>query len=160
MTNLNVTGVPSFRAGYDPLQIVDNYFIAQKSKFVHPFEQVMEFHQTYNCLITAKPTLPDAANRKLRLDLLKEEYEELLEAEANDDLVEIADALADMQYLIQGHAISYGIPLDAVFNEVHRSNMSKLDENGKPIYREDGKILKSALFSRPDIKSILDAASA
>jgi predicted HAD superfamily Cof-like phosphohydrolase len=80
---------------------------------------------------------------------------EFAEATANRDIVEIADALADIVYVAYGAAITYGIDLDAVFDEVHRSNMTKLDDDGRPIYREDGKVIKSANFRPPDIRSVL-----
>lgn len=120
------------------------------------FSSVRYFHQVYGQLINEAPVLPDEKTRNLRKNLLKEEYEEYLEGEQNNDLVEIADALADMIYIICGTAVSYGIPLQKVFEEVHRSNLSKLDNNGKPIYREDGKILKSEFYTPPDVKGIID----
>lgn len=118
---------------------------------------VKEFHDTYNCY-TAKDGVvefPSEDVRKVRFDILKEEWEEYIDAEEADDMVEVADALADMIYIAYGTALSYGIPLDEVLAEVQRSNMSKLGEDGKPIYREDGKVLKGPNFSEPDIKSIL-----
>lgn len=125
----------------------------------HPFDCVREFHETYNLARGLHPALPDEKLRQLRIDLLREEMDEYIQGETADDIVEIADALADIIYIACGTAVAYGIPLDRVFAEVHRSNMSKLDENGKPIYREDGKVLKSRLYSPPDVKGILDAAS-
>ena len=101
------------------------------------------------------PALPDTATRDLRKKLLAEEYTEYTTAEAEDDIVEIADALADLIYIACGTAVAYGIPLDRVFAEVHRSNMSKLGENGRPIYRDDGKVLKGPTYSPPNIKTIL-----
>lgn len=118
-------------------------------------EQLREFERTYGGLIATTPGFPNQKLRDLRISLIREEFDELLEAEANDDLVEVADALADMVYVIAGHATNYGIPLDTIFNEVHASNMSKLGEDGKPIYRSDGKILKGPNFWRPNIAKIL-----
>lgn len=192
------------------------------------FLKVKEFHITFGVMVGEYPELPDAGTRELRIRILKEEWEELAEAEEADDLVEISDALGDMAYLICGTAVSYGIfhtkpyvplfhdllkghvphlplehirhfqkgmidiafeaylaaeesndlhlikvsldglmnavagaayaysiPLLDVFNEIHRSNMSKLGEDGKPIYREDGKVLKGPSYSPPDLKSVL-----
>jgi predicted HAD superfamily Cof-like phosphohydrolase len=89
---------------------------------------------------------------------MKEENEEYLEAAKNGDLVEVADALGDQLYILCGTILRHGLQdkIVEVFQEIQRSNMSKLDANGKPIYREDGKVLKSELYFRPDIKSILE----
>ena len=118
-------------------------------------QMVMQFHETYGTLISTKPVLPDSNVRELRKKLLIEELEEYLEGEENNDIVEIADALADLIYVALGAAISYGIPIDAVFEEVQRSNMSKLGEDGKPIYRADGKVLKGPGFFEPDLAKII-----
>jgi predicted HAD superfamily Cof-like phosphohydrolase len=88
----------------------------------------------------------------LRIRLLREEFDEYIKAENEDDIVEIADALADIIYIACGTAVSYGIPLDKVFDEVHRSNMAKLVD-GKPIRRDDGKVLKPEGWTPPDTKS-------
>lgn len=117
---------------------------------------VKEFHDTYGLSVESSPTLPSEDIRALRRDLLAEEYKEYTDGEDANDLVEIADALADMIYIINGTALSYGIPLNEVFEEVHRSNMSKLDENGQPVLREDGKILKGPNYFKPDIKGIIE----
>jgi predicted HAD superfamily Cof-like phosphohydrolase len=89
---------------------------------------------------------------------MKEENEEYLEAAKNNDIVEIADALGDQLYILCGTILRHGLQhkIEEVFNEIQRSNMSKLDEYGKPIYREDGKVLKSSLYFRPDIKKIIE----
>ncbi len=94
----------------------------------------------------------------LRYNLMKEENEEYLEAAKNKDIVEIADALGDQLYILCGTILKHGLQdkIEEVFEEIQRSNMSKLDENGKPIFREDGKILKSDRYFKPDIKTILD----
>ncbi len=94
----------------------------------------------------------------LRYKLMREENEEYLEAAQNGDLVEIADACGDMLYILCGTLLKHGLQhkIEEVFTEIQRSNMSKLDADGKPIYREDGKVLKSDLYFKPDIKSILD----
>lgn len=118
-------------------------------------EMVRQFQEIFGANIGNKVELPNEEERTLRIKLLKEEFDEYLEGENNNDIVEIADALGDMMYIIYGTAISYGIPLDDIFKEIHDSNMSKLDENGNPIRREDGKILKGESYFKPDIKRIL-----
>jgi predicted HAD superfamily Cof-like phosphohydrolase len=119
---------------------------------------VSEFHETFKIGNADKLTLLDEGNYMLRYNLLKEENEEYLEACKRGDLVEIADALGDLLYITYGTILKHGLQhkMEEVFDEIHRSNMSKLDENGKPIFREDGKVLKSALYFRPDIKKILE----
>jgi len=123
--------------------------------YLDKHESVKQFHKIYNCYTQENPGLPNEEIRDLRRRLLKEEYEEYLEGEETDDLVEIADALADMLYIMYGTALAYGIPLDEIFDEVHRSNLSKLGADGKPIVREDGKILKGPDFFKPDIAKIM-----
>ena len=119
------------------------------------FKDVIDFHKAFGQKVGDKPELPDINERGLRMKLLREEFEEYMEAEEENDLVEIADALADLIYIACGTAVSYGIPLDEIYDEVHRSNMSKLVD-GKPIYREDGKVMKPEGWSPPDIKGILE----
>ncbi|MCA1751021.1 MAG: nucleoside triphosphate pyrophosphohydrolase family protein [Flavobacteriales bacterium] len=94
----------------------------------------------------------------LRYRLMREENEEYLEAAKSGDLVEVADALGDMLYILCGTMLKHGLEdkIEAVFREIQDSNMSKLDENGKPIYREDGKVMKSALYRKPDIAPLLE----
>jgi predicted HAD superfamily Cof-like phosphohydrolase len=121
------------------------------------FKKVQEFHKKFEISISEKSKLPKEEIRKLRKDLLEEEYQEYLLGEKNDDLVEIADALADMLYIIYGTADAYGIPIDDIFNEVHMSNMSKLGEDNRPIRREDGKILKGPDYFKPNIGKYLNA---
>ncbi len=121
-----------------------------------PAQMVLEFHETYNCAIGMKPELPKNQDlRNMRMAILKEEWNEYLEAEDDNNIVEIADALADIIYIAYGTAIAYGIDLDAVITEVHRSNMSKLGADGKPITREDGKVLKGPNYFKPGIKKVL-----
>ncbi len=119
---------------------------------------VGEFHDVFQIGNADKLTLVDEANYTLRYNLLKEENEEYLEACKKGDLVEIADALGDLLYITYGTILKHGLQhkIEEVFDEIHRSNMSKLDENGKPIFREDGKVLKSKNYFRPDIKKILE----
>jgi predicted HAD superfamily Cof-like phosphohydrolase len=95
--------------------------------------------------------------RWLRIGLMAEEVAEYLDAELDDDLVGVADALGDIGVIADGTALAYGIPLDEVRKEIHRANMSKLGEDGKPILREDGKVLKGPNYSPPDIAAILEA---
>lgn len=119
------------------------------------FEKVREFHETYGQEVKSKPEFPCETVRQLRVDLIHEELEELKAAIANNDIVEVADALTDILYVVYGAGHAFGIDLDACFREVHRSNMSKLGEDGKPIRREDGKILKGTSYTPPDLKSIV-----
>ena len=117
---------------------------------------VLDFHRAFELPRNAQPSLdvtPELA--ALRLRLLAEEIGELRDAVDAADLVAIADALADITYVVFGTAVTYGIDLEAVVREVHRSNMSKLDRYGRPILRADGKVLKSDRFFRPDINTVL-----
>lgn len=120
------------------------------------FDKVKEFHTVYDCLINQKPVFPEEKERQLRIDLLREEFEEYLKAEKENNLIEVADALGDMLYIIYGTAVSYGIPINDVFAEIHRSNLSKLGDDGKPIRRTDGKVLKGPKYFRPDISGVLE----
>lgn len=119
---------------------------------------VHDFHSTFGLGINNEPTgnLGEAKNL-LRFNLMKEENEEYLEAVQNNDIVEIADALGDMLYILCGTILEHGLQhkMEAVFDEIQRSNMSKLDENGKPIYREDGKVLKGPNYFKPNFEPIL-----
>ena len=121
-------------------------------------DQVLEFHKTFDVHIEPAPAaqLPEDIVA-LRARIMQEELDEYKAACAAGDLVEIADALTDMLYVVFGTIVTHGLQdvAEALFDEVHRSNMSKLDENGQAIHREDGKVLKSARFSEPDLASIL-----
>tara|TARA_E500000318_G_C3557206_1_gene211668 strand:- start:1092 stop:1469 length:378 start_codon:yes stop_codon:yes gene_type:complete len=119
------------------------------------FEKVIQFMNTYGQEVKRKAEFPDATTTHLRVDLIEEELDELKEAISNEDLVEVADALTDILYVVYGAGAAFGINLDACFHEVHSSNMSKLGEDGKPIYREDGKVMKGPNFREPNLKSIL-----
>ena len=119
------------------------------------FTDVKAFHRAFSQRIGEKPELPDSAERTLRMKLLAEEMYEYTVAENENDLIEIADALADIIYIACGTAVSYGIPLDAIFEEVHSSNMAKLVD-GKVIYREDGKVKKPEGWMPPDIAGVLN----
>ena len=122
-------------------------------------KHVEDFHDAFgivnNYLPTTKLTEEEIV---LRYNLMKEENEEYLEAAKNNDIVEIADALGDQLYILCGTILKHGLQykIEEVFEEIQRSNMSKLDEQGKPIFREDGKILKSNRYFKPDIKTVLD----
>lgn len=122
-------------------------------------EMVQEFHETYGLPVESAQTLSDQKTRDLRINLLAEELEELQEALQNDDAVEVLDALIDLQYVLDGAFLSFGMQAlkkDA-FEEVHRSNMSKLGADGKPIRREsDGKVLKGPDFFEPDLAQFID----
>lgn len=115
-------------------------------------DQVREFRKTYNLPIAGCKNMDDCL---LHERLIQEELDEMKNA---DDLFEIADAIIDQLYLLFGYAIDLGIDdkLEAMFDEVHASNMSKLDSNGKPIYREDGKVMKGENYFRPNIKKIIE----
>lgn len=124
-----------------------------------PYKDLWQFHKAFECPTSLTPKLPDEETRQLRLDLLEEEWEEYLKAEEENDLVEIADALADIIYIAYGTAVAYGLPMDRVFNEVHSSNMSKLGADGRPLRRADGKVMKGPNFRPPDIETILETTT-
>jgi predicted HAD superfamily Cof-like phosphohydrolase len=119
-------------------------------------EMVEHFHLTYGAFINKDQKFPESNVRELRQSLLEEEFDEYIDAEKRNDFTEVCDALGDMLYIIYGTAVSYGIPIDEIFNEIHMSNMSKLGEDGKPIYRDDGKVLKGPNYFKPKINKILD----
>ena len=120
------------------------------------FELVGDFMETFGQQVETQPTWPDFSTRELRVDLIEEEVEELVEAIANKDMVEIADALTDILYVVYGAGHAFGIDLDECFTEVHASNMSKINEDGTINYDENGKVLKSPGFFAPDLESILN----
>ncbi len=119
---------------------------------------VKEFHTAFGLGVSTemKASLGEQKNM-LRFNLMKEENEEYLEAVQNDDIVEIADALGDMLYILCGTLLEHGLQhkIEAVFDEIQRSNMSKLDKNGRPIYREDGKVMKGPNYFKPNFEEIL-----
>mgnify|MGYP003310979591 FL=1 len=119
------------------------------------FELVEDFMEAMGQEVNAVPTFPEDDIQRLRLDLIEEELDELHYAIDNKDMVEIADALGDLLYVVYGAGHAFGIDLDECFKEIHASNMSKLGPDGKPIKREDGKVLKPDTFFPPDLKSIL-----
>ena len=119
------------------------------------FEDVKTFMKTYGQEVKKTPSFPDGKIIKLRIDLIKEELNEFQEAINNKDLLEIADALTDILYVTYGAGHSFGIDLDKCFAEVQRSNMSKLGENGKPIYNEHGKVMKGPNYLKPNLKQFI-----
>ena len=119
------------------------------------FELVGDFMEAFGQSVQVDPTWPDFNTRELRIELIQEELEELSDAVADRDMVQIADALTDLLYVVYGAGHSFGIDLDECFQEVHSSNMSKLGEDGRPIYREDGKVMKGPSFFEPDLEGIL-----
>lgn len=117
-------------------------------------EQVQEFHETYGLPVRGEVDLTCAQTKQLRINLLQEELDELKEALANDDAQETLDALIDLQYVLDGAFLSFGLQAvkELAFDEVHRSNMSKLGADGKPIRREgDGKVMKGPNYFAPDL---------
>ena len=122
------------------------------------FELAGDFMNAFGQEVLTEPTLPSHELAKLRLELIREEVEELTVATNAMDMIEIADALTDILYVVYGAGHAFGIDLDECYAEVHRSNMSKLGEDGKPIYREDGKVLKGPNYFHPNLKDILDGA--
>ena len=115
------------------------------------FNKVGTFMKTFGQEVKTKPSFSTDKINKLRLDLIKEELSELTEAMNNKDLLEVADALTDILYVTYGTGHAFGINLDKCFEEVQNSNMSKLDQNGKPIYNEKGKVMKGPNYFKPDL---------
>ena len=116
------------------------------------------FHETYGLGVSEEMKADlGALKNELRFNLMKEENEEYLEAAQNNDIVEVADALGDMLYILCGTILEHGLQhkIEEVFDEIQRSNMSKLGEDGKPIYREDGKVLKGPTYFKPSFEEIL-----
>jgi predicted HAD superfamily Cof-like phosphohydrolase len=120
------------------------------------FNKVGTFMKTFGQEVKTKPSFSTDKINKLRLDLIKEELSELTEAMNNKDLLEVADALTDILYVTYGAGHAFGINLDKCFEEVQNSNMSKLDENGKPIYNEHGKVMKGPNYFKPDLSKFVN----
>ena len=120
------------------------------------FTKVGTFMKTFGQEVKKKPSFSTEKINKLRIDLIKEELEELTEAMNNNDLLEVADALTDILYVTYGAGHAFGIDLDKCFDEVQNSNMSKLDENGKPIYNEYGKVMKGPNYFKPDLSKYVN----
>jgi len=121
------------------------------------YELVREFHHRFGVPIRDHPAMPSVERREMRQRLIAEEFAEFCAANRADDLVEAADALVDLLYVIYGACVEYGIRPKPLFEEVHRSNMSKLGPNGIPLRRSDGKILKGPNYSPPNLAPLLKA---
>ncbi len=119
------------------------------------FNKVKTFMNTYGQEVKDKATFPENKIVQLRIDLIEEELNELKEAVKNNDIVEVADALTDILYVTYGAGHSFGVDLDKCFDEVQRSNMSKLGVDGKPIYNDSGKVMKGPDYFAPDLKKII-----
>ena len=119
------------------------------------FSKVGIFMKTFEQEVKDKPSFSTDKINKLRIDLIKEELEEFTEAINNKDLLEVADALTDILYVTYGAGHAFGINLDKCFDEVQNSNMSKLGENGKPIYNESGKVMKGPNYFKPDLSKFV-----
>ena len=120
------------------------------------FSKVGIFMKTFGQDVKNKPSFSTDKINKLRIDLIKEELDELNEAMKHKDLLEVADALTDILYVTYGAGHAFGIDLDKCFNEVQSSNMSKLDSNGKPIYNADGKVMKGPNYFKPDLSKFIN----
>ncbi len=120
------------------------------------FSKVGIFMKTFGQEVKNKPSFSTDKINKLRLDLIKEELSELTDAMNNKDLLEVADALTDILYVTYGAGHAFGIDLDKCFDEVQNSNMSKLDDNGKPIYNEHGKVMKGPNYFKPDLTKFIN----
>ena len=119
------------------------------------FNKVGTFMKTFGQEVKTKPSFSSDKINKLRIDLIKEELDELQEAMKNNDLLEVADALTDILYVTYGAGHAFGIDLDKCFDEVQNSNMSKLDENGKPIFNDSGKVMKGPSYFKPDLSKFV-----
>ena len=119
------------------------------------FNKVRTFMKTFGQEVKTKPSFSTDKINKLRIDLIKEELDELTQALNNKDLLEVADALTDILYVTYGAGHAFGIDLDKCFDEVQNSNMSKLDENGKPIYNDSGKVMKGSNYFKPDLSKFV-----
>jgi len=120
------------------------------------FSKVGIFMKTFGQDVKNKPSFSTDKINKLRIDLIKEELDELTEAMKSKDLLEVADALTDILYVTYGAGHAFGIDLDKCFDEVQNSNMSKLDDDGKPIYNESGKVMKGPNYFKPDLSKFVN----
>ena len=119
------------------------------------FNKVGTFMKIFGQEVKSKPSFSSDKINKLRIDLIKEELDELQEAMKNNDLLEVADALTDILYVTYGAGHAFGIDLDKCFEEVQNSNMSKLGEDGNPIYNESGKVMKGPNYFKPDLSKFV-----
>lgn len=126
----------------------------------HFVEALVENHKAFGMPVLRKPVVPGIHRTQLRIALIKEEFDEFVRASWDDDIVEAADGLVDLLYVVVGAMLEYGLTdiVDQLFNEVQRSNMSKLGADGKPIYNEQGKYMKGPNYRRPDLASIINKA--
>ena len=120
------------------------------------FDDVKTFMKTFGQIVRYKAEFPDEKTMQLRFDLIKEELNELEQAMKSKDLKEVADALTDILYVTYGAGCAYGIDLDKCFKEVQRANMSKLGEDGKPIFNDKGKVMKGPNYSPPNLKQFIE----
>ena len=120
------------------------------------FEDVKTFMETFGQIVKTKPQFPDEKTMQLRYDLIKEELDELEHAMKTKNLKEVADALTDILYVTYGAGFAYGINLDKCFKEVQRANMSKLGQDGKPIYNDKGKVKKGPNYMGPNLKQFVE----
>ncbi len=133
--------------------------MTKEKAFIEIIKHVEQFHDAFKIPNNYEPTAQlSESDYMLRYNLMKEENDEYLEAAKTGNLIEIADALGDQLYILCGTILKHGLQhkITEVFEEIQRSNMSKLDKDGKPIYREDGKVLKSNLYFKPDIAKIVE----
>tara|TARA_Y100000590_G_C15319972_1_gene863589 strand:+ start:277 stop:678 length:402 start_codon:yes stop_codon:yes gene_type:complete len=128
----------------------------RRNKIMSNFTDVKIFMETFGQIVRTKPQFPDDKTMQLRYDLIKEELNELEQAMKTKNLKEIADALTDILYVTYGAGFAYGIDLDKCFKEVQRANMSKLGNDGKPIYNEKGKVMKGPNYSEPNLKQFVE----
>tara|TARA_B100000123_G_C25568358_1_gene357188 strand:- start:271 stop:642 length:372 start_codon:yes stop_codon:yes gene_type:complete len=119
------------------------------------FQKVKNFMMAFGQEVKSEPSFSNEKINELRYNLIKEELDELKIAMDNKDLLEVADALTDILYVTYGAGVAFGLDLDACFNEVHNSNMSKMDINGKPIYNENGKVMKGPNYFKPNLSKFL-----
>ena len=141
------------RIGYEYYRLARNN--NSSGEKMSNFLKVKKFMDTYGQEVKSKTEFPNENIVKLRLNLIQEELQELQEAIKQEDLLEVADALTDILYVTYGAGHAFGIDLDNCFDEVQKSNMSKLDEDGKPIYNENGKVMKGPKYFKPDLKQFL-----
>jgi len=119
------------------------------------FEKVGDFMEAFGQEVLYIPTMPDFNLAALRLDLIEEEVQELRDGLGKKSMLEVADALTDILYVVYGAGHAFGIDLDDCFHEVHRSNMTKLGEDGRPMYRDDGKVMKGPNYEEPDLAQFI-----
>lgn len=120
------------------------------------YEKVKQFMEAFGQEVPARATFPDEETMQLRLKLIAEEVSEFAESVQEEDLVNASKELADILYVVYGAGLAMGINLDQVFNDVHNSNMSKLGADGKPVYREDGKVIKGPNYTKPDLSWVIE----